>query len=242
MIRSQPVEGKGVPPFGLIVRALVARYPVQTISAVMAIVIIGAVGAKAPTETSYAGVTVTPISEELREELQPTVELAPLKPVTKKKTLRKTDTAPTTVFQDPTAFIKKAGPLARRAGHRYNVPPAIILAQALVESNAGKSFLATNANNYFGHKCMSKSCKKGHCVNRADDTHKDFFVKYPSMQASFEAHAAKISAGRYRKLPSYGTNYRAWAKGLKKCGYATDPNYASALINTIEKYGLQRFN
>lgn len=143
---------------------------------------------------------------------------------------------------DTKAFITKWAPVAQRVGKKCGVPPSIILAQALLESNSGVSALAQLNNNYFGHKCFSKTCGKNHCSNYTDDTHKDFFVVYKSAEASFIAHAKKISEGRYASLKKNGKNYRAWAKGLKAKGYATAAHYASSLINTIEREGLGRFD
>jgi Mannosyl-glycoprotein endo-beta-N-acetylglucosaminidase len=140
------------------------------------------------------------------------------------------------------SFINKWAPVAQRVGRKCGVPASIILAQALLESNSGVSALAQLNNNYFGHKCFSKTCGRGHCSNYTDDTHKDFFVVYKSAEASFTAHAKKISEGRYASLKKNGKNYRAWAKGLKAKGYATAGHYASSLINTIEKEGLARFD
>lgn len=140
------------------------------------------------------------------------------------------------------AFINKWAPVAQRVGRKCGVPASIILAQALLESNSGVSALAQLNNNYFGHKCFSRTCGKGHCSNYTDDTHKDFFVVYRSAEASFTAHAKKISEGRYTSLKKNGKNYRAWAKGLKAKGYATAGHYASSLINTIEREGLARFD
>jgi hypothetical protein len=143
---------------------------------------------------------------------------------------------------NPDAFIKKWGPVAQRVGRKYGVPASIILAQAQLESNSGVSALAQLNNNYFGHKCFSKTCGRGHCSNYTDDTHKDFFVVYKSAMAAFEAHAKKISEGRYASLKKNGKNYRAWAKGLKAKGYATAGHYANSLIRTIENEGLARFD
>ena len=121
---------------------------------------------------------------------------------------------------------------------RYLGNASSIETPALVESNAGRSRLSTNNNNHFGIKCFSKNCTKGHCSNFNDDHHKDFFRKYSSAWESWRAHSSMLANGRYSELKQYGKDYRAWAKGLKELGYATDKNYTTKLIRLIEKYRL----
>lgn len=149
---------------------------------------------------------------------------------------------PATGKPDPDAFIKKWAPTAIKYGKKYGVPPSIILVQALLESNSGVSTLAVNNRNFFGHKCFDKKCGKGHCSNYTDDTHKDFFRKYPSAVYGFEEHAKKISSGRYKKLKKYGNDIQKWAYGLKSVGYATDRKYAEKLIGAIRRSNLTRFD
>ena len=125
---------------------------------------------------------------------------------------------------------------------KFGVPASISLAQGLIESRAGSSKLAKTNNNHFGMKCFSRKCKKGHCSNFTDDTHKDFFRIFDNAWDSWRAHSQMISTGRYAKLKKYGHDYRKWANGLKSVGYATDRNYAEKLIGVIEKYNLNRFD
>jgi len=73
------------------------------------------------------------------------------------------------------AFIKRYVPVAKKEMELYGIPVSIKMAQALIESRAGTSRLARNNNNFFGMKCFSKKCRKGHCSNATDDHHKDFF-------------------------------------------------------------------
>lgn len=138
------------------------------------------------------------------------------------------------------AYIRRFAPLAVAEMKGFGVPASITLAQGLLESRAGQSSLATKANNHFGIKCFSRNCKKGHCLNFSDDTHKDFFMRYSSAWASFRAHSKLLSGGRYAGLK--GKGYEGWANGLKKLGYATDPRYAEALIKLIRLYGLDRLD
>lgn len=125
---------------------------------------------------------------------------------------------------------------------KYGIPASITLAQGLLESRAGKSKLAVQNNNHFGIKCFSKNCKKGHCTNFTDDSHKDFFRKFPSVKASYDAHSQLLTSGRYAKLKKYGRNYKAWAHGLKAVGYASDKTYDTKIIQVIEKYDLNKFD
>lgn len=161
-------------------------------------------------------------------------------------TMPKNEAAPISPAQtakfDAKAYILRYAPLARKNQAKYGVPASIALAQGLIESRAGTSKLAVENNNHFGVKCFSKKCKKGHCSNFTDDTHKDFFRKYPTIWASFNDHAQKLSSGRYAKLLKYGTDYRRWAFGLKAVGYATDRTYAEKLIGVIQRYDLDRYD
>jgi len=140
------------------------------------------------------------------------------------------------------AFIEKYKETAIAEMKKFGIPASIKMAQAIIESRAGESMLAVKNNNYFGMKCFSSKCKKGHCTNATDDHHKDFFRKYKTVQESWRAHSSLISQGRYAKLSHYGNDYKKWATGLKKAGYATDKNYAKKLINTIEKYNLYQLD
>ncbi|MEL6866926.1 MAG: glucosaminidase domain-containing protein [Bacteroidota bacterium] len=136
-------------------------------------------------------------------------------------------------------YVKKHADAAIKQMHEFGIPASIKMAQALVESRAGTSMLAKKNNNHFGIKCFSRKCKKGHCTNAYDDHHKDFFRKFDSTTDSWQAHSRLISQGRYAHLKKLGKlDYKGWAHGLKKAGYATDKRYAEKLINTIEKYQL----
>ncbi len=124
----------------------------------------------------------------------------------------------------------------------YGIPASITLAQALIESNAGNSRLAKENNNHFGIKCFSKNCVKGHCTNHFDDHHKDFFRKYKSPWKSYRDHSKFLLRDRYKGLQVHGKDYKKWAVGLKKAGYATDKNYHNKLINVIKKYKLYQYD
>ena len=139
-------------------------------------------------------------------------------------------------------YIKRFKDVAISEMIKYGVPASITLAQGLVESRAGNSRLAVQNNNHFGIKCFSKKCAKGHCTNHFDDNHKDFFRKYESTWESFRAHSTLLQKDRYKKLKSYKKDYKKWAKGLKKAGYATDKKYDQKLIRTIKKYKLYQYD
>lgn len=140
------------------------------------------------------------------------------------------------------AFIDKYKSVAQTEMTKFGIPASIKMAQALIESNAGKSRLAKGNNNHFGIKCFSRNCKKGHCTNATDDHHKDFFRKFASAWESWRAHSNLLMGKRYQSLKNHGKDYKQWARGLKKAGYATDKNYATKLINTIEKYQLYKLD
>ncbi|HFA51640.1 MAG TPA: hypothetical protein ENJ95_21715 [Bacteroidetes bacterium] len=140
------------------------------------------------------------------------------------------------------AYVRRFKDVAIAEKERFGIPASIKMAQAIVESNSGKSALATKNNNHFGIKCFSKTCKKGHCSNFGDDSHKDFFRKYNSAWESWRAHSKMIVSGRYKPLLKYGDDYRKWARGLKKRGYATAKHYEQTLIDIIEKYHLDELD
>jgi cytidylate kinase len=123
----------------------------------------------------------------------------------------------------------------------YRIPASITLAQGLLESGAGKSTLARDANNHFGIKCHSDWTGKR--VYRADDGPNDCFRHYKKADDSYEDHSRFLLRERYAAL--FGLDirdYRAWAKGLQQCGYATDKAYANKLIKLIEDYELYHYD
>ncbi len=135
------------------------------------------------------------------------------------------------------SYIKEYQEIAIRQQKRHNIPASIILAQGLLESGAGRSRLAVNANNHFGIKCHDWT---GDVIYHDDDERNECFRKYKKASDSFEDHSLfLVNRTRYQSLFSLNTtDYVAWAHGLKAAGYATDPAYAQKLINLIELYGL----
>ena len=140
------------------------------------------------------------------------------------------------------SYAERFAPVAIAEMHKFGIPASITLAQALLESNAGASGLAKKANNHFGMKCFSQKCGKGHCMNYSDDTHKDFFLKFPNAWRSFRKHSEMLKSNqRYASL-FRSKDYRQWANGLAKAGYATDRNYGEKLIRLIETQHLDRYD
>lgn len=141
-------------------------------------------------------------------------------------------------------YVKRYAKVAQGEMEKYGIPASITLAQGLLESNVGESSLATKNRNHFGIKCFSRSCKKGHCSNFTDDSHKDFFRIYKSAWDSYRAHSLLLKGSeRYGHLFRLGSrDYRAWAHGLARAGYATDKQYGQKLVNLIEDLGLHEYD
>lgn len=140
------------------------------------------------------------------------------------------------------AYIKKYAPLAVREMHLHKIPASITLAQGILESGRGRSELARKSNNHFGIKCHTGW--KGKRVYHDDDAKGECFRKYDYPESSYHDHSEFLTKRRrYAFLFSYGTkNYKKWAKGLKKAGYATDKKYPVKLIRLIEDYKLYEFD
>ena len=140
------------------------------------------------------------------------------------------------------SYIKKYAPLAVIKMHEYKIPASITLAQGILESGNGRSVLASKSNNHFGIKCHRGWTGKR--VYHDDDKKDDCFRKYKYVENSYNDHS-KFLTGRKRYAFLFKirkSNYKAWAKGLKKAGYATDRKYPSKLIRIIESYQLYEFD
>lgn len=124
---------------------------------------------------------------------------------------------------------------------KYKIPASITLAQGVLESGAGKSELALNANNHFGIKCNGWTGRKTY---HDDDDRNECFRAYNTVYESYCDHSIFLtSSKRYSRLFDLKiTDYKGWAKGLKACGYATSPVYANKLIEIIEVYKLYRYD
>ncbi len=140
------------------------------------------------------------------------------------------------------AYIKQYAPLAVEQMKQYKVPASITLAQGLLESGAGRSQLARKSNNHFGIKCHRTW--RGRKVYYDDDAKGECFRAYRHPKDSYEDHSLFLKNGpRYAFLFKLKiTDYKGWARGLKKAGYATDPSYANRLITIIEDYDLYKYD
>jgi len=137
------------------------------------------------------------------------------------------------------AYIERYKYVVIAQEEEFKIPAAITMAQALLESSAGKSELATEANNHFGIKCTSDW--KWETYQHDDDAKAECFRKYYAAEDSFIDHSLFLkNRSRYASLFTLdSTDYKGWAQGLRACGYATDPNYPEKLITLIERYDLQ---
>ncbi len=144
--------------------------------------------------------------------------------------------------QTPTEYILKFKDLAVIEMHRSGVPASITLAQGVLESNSGNSRLAKYANNHFGIKC--KGNWTGNVIYADDDAPDECFRAYESVLNSYRDHSDFLRDNwRYQSLFELdGTDYKGWCEGLRKAGYATNPNYGSILINLIERYELHKYD
>ena len=139
-------------------------------------------------------------------------------------------------------YISEYSQIAVDEMNRYNIPASITLAQGILESGNGESRLATEGKNHFGIKCNSNW--NGETIIEDDDEKGECFRKYSNVSDSYRDHSLFLTErGRYSFLFDYNkTDYKKWAKGLKKAGYATNPKYPTLLIDLIEKYDLSRFD
>lgn len=145
--------------------------------------------------------------------------------------------------KEPTLeYIRKYSDLAVSEMRRTGVPASITLAQGILESNSGQSKLAVKGNNHFGIKCHNDW--DGRTMRLDDDARRECFRVYPDASASFRDHSDFLRyRDRYKPLFDLDPeDYKGWARGLKKAGYATDPSYAGKLISLIERYELYRYD
>lgn len=138
-------------------------------------------------------------------------------------------------------YIKKYSELAVNEMQEYKIPASITLAQGLLESRYGESVLTKSAKNHFGIKCHKWTGAK---IYHDDDEKGECFRKYKHDETSYRDHSLFLSGKkRYEKLFSFAPNdYKSWARGLQKAGYATDKKYPEKLILLIEEYELYKFD
>ncbi len=139
-------------------------------------------------------------------------------------------------------YVERYAALAIEEMQRTGIPASIKLAQACLESADGNSELSVKSNNHFGIKCYTSW--KGERTYHDDDAKNECFRVYETVLESFKDHSEFLRNGqRYASLFSYKqTDYKNWAHGLKKAGYATNPQYAHLLIKIIEDYELHKYD
>ena len=142
----------------------------------------------------------------------------------------------------PQQYIDKYKDLAIREMKRMGVPAAITLAQGLLETENGNSDLVRRSNNHFGIKCKSSWTAEG--VTHDDDAPGECFRSHKDAEASYRDHSNYLrGTDRYASLFTLDpADYKGWAKGLRKAGYATNPRYPDILIKNIEQYNLQQYS
>lgn len=139
-------------------------------------------------------------------------------------------------------YIETYKDVAQSNMKKYGIPASIILGQAILESGAGTAPLSEQANNHFGIKCHKDWL--GESIKYDDDSIAECFRKYYNASDSFRDHALFLTKGsRYSALFKLNkTDYKAWAKGLKAAGYATDVQYPTKLIGIIERFQLYQYD
>lgn len=151
------------------------------------------------------------------------------------------DTTPIHTSNKVERYIHQYKNIAIYEMQQHGVPASITLAQGILESGAGAGELTKRANNHFGIKCHDW---QGERVYHDDDKKGECFRKYNNPAESFKDHSLFLS-GRKRYASLFNLdikNYKGWAKGLRKAGYATDPRYPSKLIDIIERYNLNQYD
>lgn len=138
------------------------------------------------------------------------------------------------------AYINQYQHLAISEMNTYGVPASITLAQGILESGNGESRLAVEGNNHFGIKCHSDWA--GSTIIQDDDEKGECFRKYKNVKDSYRDHSLFLTQRDRYSFLFINNDYKKWAKGLSKAGYATNPKYATLLIDLIEKYSLDRFD
>ncbi|MGC4129505.1 MAG: glucosaminidase domain-containing protein [Bergeyella sp.] len=139
-------------------------------------------------------------------------------------------------------YIQRFAQYAVEEMEKYKIPASITLAQGLLETGGGQSRLAKEGNNHFGIKCKEEWT--GKTMKHTDDAPNECFRVYDDPKESYEDHSKFLAYRKYYQnlFTLDMKDYKAWAHGLKKAGYATNPKYAYILIGKIEKYRLYEFD
>lgn len=198
----------------------------------IALTLISCHATKSPIVTTKKGATKNTYSQKTKQNK-----------TTKSQTEVIQSTSRTVVTNDiVTNYVMQYKDIAMNNMKAYGIPASIILAQGILESGAGRGDLAISANNHFGIKCHADWT--GDTVNHDDDSSQECFRKYNKVAESYRDHALFLTGkGRYASLFELDKDdYRAWAKGLRKAGYATDSQYPDKLISYIERYNLGQYD
>lgn len=161
---------------------------------------------------------------------------------TNKKTPAQTTVPAVKVYANDTErYIDTYKTIAQSEMKLYNIPASITLAQGILESASGNGRLSVKANNHFGIKCHDWTGAK---IYHDDDAKGECFRKYKDAKYSFRDHSLFLKERkRYAGLFELKENdYKAWAKGLRAAGYATDRKYPQKLISLIERYNLHQYD
>lgn len=139
-------------------------------------------------------------------------------------------------------YINEFAEISKEEMLQYGIPASITLAQGILESGAGAGELTRKANNHFGIKCHTGW--EGDRAYHDDDEKGECFRKYNDPKYSYRDHSLFLTQrSRYAGLFTLRKDdYKGWAKGLRKAGYATDPRYPEKLIGIIERYNLQEYD
>ena len=142
----------------------------------------------------------------------------------------------------PDEYIHAYRDIAVAEMKRSGIPASVTLAQGILETECGNSDLVKRSNNHFGIKC--KSTWTGESVSHTDDAPNECFRKYSKAEDSYKDHSDYLKTSpRYATLFALDpSDYKGWAYGLKKAGYATNPRYPQIVISNIEKYNLQQYD
>lgn len=147
-----------------------------------------------------------------------------------------------TYAEEIQSYVNNFKDIAMNNMRVHGIPASITLAQGILESGAGKGKLAMSANNHFGIKCHTGWT--GESVKHDDDAAQECFRKYEHPSESYRDHSLFLtSRTRYSNLFKLDKDdYKAWAKGLKAAGYATDVKYPDKLIGLIERFELFKYD
>lgn len=206
---------------------------IKHLAYLLALTIACSCGSSKKKKTSHTTKPKTHVTKPITEVKEPTKEQKEILESTS-KTIVTTNTVD--------EYIDAYKDIAMVEMQRYGIPASITLAQAILESGSGKGELTLKANNHFGIKCHTGWT--GEWVTHDDDLKGECFRKYTHPNQSFEDHSLFLAKrSRYAFLfdiPS--SDYKGWAKGLKKAGYATDPKYPNKLISLIDRYNLTQYD